>query len=54
MTDDFNLAATILGLEMIIKKLEERIINLECSLINARIELPKYDAADDAYYWEHG
>ncbi len=38
----------------LIKKLEERIINLECSLINARIELPKYEASDDSWYWEHG
>ncbi len=37
----------------IIKQLEERIINLEVSLINLRA-MPNYEVSDDSYYWEHG
>ena len=36
----------------IIKMLEERIINLEVSLANAKIRLPVQ--GDDGWYWEHG
>ncbi len=37
----------------LIKELEERIINLEVSLINLKA-MPKYEVSDDSYYWEHG
>ncbi len=37
----------------LIKQLEERIINLEVSLINLKAT-PNYEASDDSYYWNHG